>query len=361
MSIAAGFSKVDAMHEHADNKETTKSRSLSKRLAYTFAALLLFFAALAAAEIILRVKDVQIHTGDEIYFNRLFYAKVAKSPFQLDEYITLGAKVYPFTPDYYRIENDPTPKKEDEILILCMGDSCAWGLGVEADQTYCSLLPEKLHQRFPQKKFRSLNAGRPGYTSYQGKVLYEKIVPYLKPDFVLFHFGANDYSGAPIRADKDWEHVPLWALKAHRWLYLNARVYQVFTNINLDYMRRRVMHPVSDNLNTNYHPRVSETDFNAYLDFMRENTVKTGARFIVISSVGWHRDKVFKNPYYVNKSLDDADLDAYALFSKVQKEQNHFVDSVHYNALGHQLVAEILADKIAKSLLSGVQLEIKSE
>ncbi len=338
------------MLDPVKNQETKKNRRILKRLLFAFAALLLIAAALVAAELVLRAKDIKVHTGNEIRKNRLFFAKIADGPLQMDEYITLGAKVYPLAPGNYRIDKKPEPKKDNETLILCLGDSCTWGVEVETDETYCSLVARNLTSKFPERKFRSINAGRPGYTSYQGNLLYETIGPYLKPDVVLFHFGPNDGSDAPIRADKQWGETPLWALQLHRRLYLNVRLYQIFRNINMEFLRWRVRHPTGEGLDTSYHPRVTAEDFAANMQSMRQAAQDAGALFVVIPSIGWNFGKVFKNPYFLHYALQKSDVDAFTLFEKAQKSENVFLDSVHNNVLGHKLLAEALTGTIADSL-----------
>ena len=346
------------MSERSNNHESQKPRRLSRRLLFTFFALILVFAALTAAELVLRAKDIKVHTGDEIRKDRLFFATISDGPLQMDEYITLGAKIYPLAPGNYRIKEIPGPKKADETLILCLGDSCTWGVEVEASKTYCSLLAKKLGERFPGRKFRSVNAGRPGYTSYQGKLLYERIGPYLQPDVVIFHFGPNDGSDAPIRADKKWDEIPLWALKLHRRLYLNIRLYQLYQNINMEFLRWRVRHPSEEAQFTSYHPRVSKEDFAANMKALRSQAGSQGALFVVIPSVGWFEDKVFKNPNFFDYELRPYDVDAFAIFTKAQAQGNCYLDSVHYNAEGHAILAGALADTISKSLSDGKETGI---
>lgn len=70
--------------------------------------------------------------------------------------------------------------------VLLLGDSCTFGLGVEDDQTFAALLQNRL------EGVQCINAGVPGYTAYQGRVLLEQLQLDPPPDVVVITFGRND-------------------------------------------------------------------------------------------------------------------------------------------------------------------------
>ncbi|MCB1152240.1 SGNH/GDSL hydrolase family protein [bacterium] len=314
---------------------------------FTVVAVVLIFAA---AEGVLRAMDLGINWGDELRRNRLFYANFTKDGGTFDEHIVLGAKVYPPAPGNYRVDKEPEPKQPGEVLILCLGDSCTWGVEVDADKVYCALTADILREQFPDRKIRSVNLGRPGYTSFQGKELFERVGPELKPDFVTFHFGPNDGSDAPIRSDVEWDAVPLWALKLHRDLYEHLRIYRIYCNMNTDFLRWRVKHPTKDGLDTPYRPRVTQDEFFENLRTIKTEAGNWGGQVLVIPSVGFNFGEVFRNPYFLNYEPEPTDVPAYRLFRQAQKQENRFLDSVHPNESGHRLLAEALAGIIADRL-----------
>jgi hypothetical protein len=55
---------------------------------------------------------------------------------QWDEYITLGAKVYPLEPGNYNIAEGLTPKPAGVLRLACLGDSATIGDRVRPDQPY---------------------------------------------------------------------------------------------------------------------------------------------------------------------------------------------------------------------------------
>ncbi len=70
--------------------------------------------------------------------------------------------------------------------VLFLGDSCTMGLGVEDDQT----IPYQVQKRM--SGVRCINAGVPGYTAYQGRVVLDEWPDATFPHRVVATFGFND-------------------------------------------------------------------------------------------------------------------------------------------------------------------------
>lgn len=87
-------------------------------------------------------------------------------------------------------------KKPDGVYrIIVLGDSCAYGMWVGWKETYSFLLEEKLnHDR--SRKYEVINAGVPGYSSYQGKMYFKNRLLEYHPDMIIIGFGFNDLSDA---------------------------------------------------------------------------------------------------------------------------------------------------------------------
>lgn len=87
-------------------------------------------------------------------------------------------------------------KQPDVVRVLCVGDSCTFGSGAGADETYPAQLERSLERLRPDLQFEVLNVGTPGWSSHQGR-RYLEIEGYdFAPDFVVFTFGYNDSSPA---------------------------------------------------------------------------------------------------------------------------------------------------------------------
>lgn len=86
----------------------------------------------------------------------------------------------------------PELRDDGSIRILAVGDSCTWGWRVAQDQSYPAVLQRVLDGRTNPAPYQVLNAGVPGYTSYQGLVYLREKGLALKPGVIIAGFGFND-------------------------------------------------------------------------------------------------------------------------------------------------------------------------
>jgi lysophospholipase L1-like esterase len=90
-------------------------------------------------------------------------------------------------------DKDYGPKNENEIRILSLGDSYAFGFGVELSSSYAKVLERNLSESLPGVDVSVINGAVSGYSTHQQILMFEKLFPLLKPDFVLATFvGGND-------------------------------------------------------------------------------------------------------------------------------------------------------------------------
>jgi lysophospholipase L1-like esterase len=98
--------------------------------------------------------------------------------------------------------DDFFPQKEkDWNKILCLGDSCTFGLGIDYDKTYPYLLEQKLRQTNPDQKYRVINGGVPAYTSFQGLRYLQQNLDLISPKYVTLYFGNHEYVKTPVNED----------------------------------------------------------------------------------------------------------------------------------------------------------------
>ena len=103
-------------------------------------------------------------------------------------------------------QNTVIKKPEDVYRIICIGDSVTFGVPVELnppEKTFAKRL-EALFEKHPEYgKVEVLNAGNPGYTSYQGLQQLKTRLLKFEPDLVIVQFGINDPSPAVVLSDKE--------------------------------------------------------------------------------------------------------------------------------------------------------------
>jgi lysophospholipase L1-like esterase len=92
------------------------------------------------------------------------------------------------------------PKPPGTYRVLAVGDSCTFGSGAGSADTYPAQLERQLRTLRQDMGFEVLNAGVPGFTSYQALRYLETEGFDLQPDAVLFGTGVND--AGPARAGR---------------------------------------------------------------------------------------------------------------------------------------------------------------
>jgi lysophospholipase L1-like esterase len=83
------------------------------------------------------------------------------------------------------------PKRNDEFRVLSLGDSYAMGFGVQLEQSYGKVLERDLNRSFPPARFSVINAGVDGYNTPQMCMSFQRLQR-LQPDLVLATFVAGN-------------------------------------------------------------------------------------------------------------------------------------------------------------------------
>jgi len=92
------------------------------------------------------------------------------------------------------------PEKGDTFRVVCMGNSSTFGNGVKVEDTYPYILEQRLKGKYGEK-VQVINAGVPGYSSFQGEILWSEKIADFKPDVVVVSYGFNDRRTVP---DSGW-------------------------------------------------------------------------------------------------------------------------------------------------------------
>ena len=82
--------------------------------------------------------------------------------------------------------------RENMVTIVGFGDSITLACRQPEDKRWLNVFGDMLEQRFPDRSFRTINAGAGGNTSREGLArLATDVLPH-SPDWVLVQFGGND-------------------------------------------------------------------------------------------------------------------------------------------------------------------------
>jgi lysophospholipase L1-like esterase len=252
----------------------------------------------------------------------------------------------------------PLAKAPGTFRIVYIGDSSCFGLGVPEDGTFAALATAELAAAFPGTHFEYTIGANPGWSSYQSRVVLERLLPYA-PDLVVFYVGArNDHTRARYFAD---EEIPArMARRESAWHQVRIlRGLELATDLAWNRVVRR-LRPRAEQT------RVPPEAFERNLRAMLEATRRAGAAALVLlppvaKRFGERRKLV---PEY--QAILEAVAAEYGVPStRLQRvfagrdESALYVpgDDVHPSALGHRLIA----DEIARVALEAGLVTPKTE
>lgn len=163
-------------------------------------------------------------------------------------------------------------KEKQKNRIIIMGASPSFGWGVEKEKTYAYLLEEKL------KDYEVINASVIGYSSYQGKILFEKKIKDLKPDMLIFAYGVNDpdryrFFRNEDRPDKDLKPTPSYIIKLSN-IIRKSKLLRLILNIAVE--------KGLSEYHINRSKRVNLDDFLENIDYFRNESVKSNFKLILL-------------------------------------------------------------------------------
>lgn len=213
------------------------------------------------------------------------------------------------------------------IRLLAIGDSCTWGWRVGQDESYPADLQRLLDAEYGVGRYAVLNAGVPGYTSYQARVaLEEKGVP-LGPTIVIVGVGFNDCFTTgdvveQIAAERRWMPV----LLADDFLLAESTPYR--------WARWKLSRGEHPDRGVRVTPQGYAENLRAIVRLSREH----GAHVLLLDF--WHSTDPVRAyrivPPWVAKELD-VPMIAY---------QGPLLDVVHPTADGYRLLATQIADRL---------------
>lgn len=102
------------------------------------------------------------------------------------------------------------PKPDNVFRIACLGGSTTFGTGPEnIEDTWVSLLQKRLREEYAGKKIEVMNAGVPGFNSFDSLINYQTRICALEADLVIIYHGINDIQALTHpRFKPDYSHLP---------------------------------------------------------------------------------------------------------------------------------------------------------
>ncbi len=276
--------------------------------------------------------------------------------------VRTGAYAVQFNEKGYRSPDFSYNKPAGTIRIVCMGDSCTMGWGVEDRETYCNLLPSLL-QKTSQKRIEAINAGVLGHTSFQGLHRLRTKVVGLDPDIVVISYNWNDHLPAINMGGRTLQDKDLPAMTLSRRITMNLahlRSYQLVEY--LVWKATRSTSPpqkVEENRLQNLLVRVSLEDYEKNLEEMIRIAKANGIIPILMSQP--RRTKLPPRPelkvYTIMQTSYNNSMRNVAQRNKVkfvnlqsafslEKDFEIFLDQAHPTPKGHFIMAKELSAAI---------------
>jgi len=276
-----------------------------------------------------------------------------------------------------RNREDAGPKRPGALRVYCSGGSTTFCYNLPTDEAWPSVLQRELRKLAGHEQDEVLNAGQITWSLCHEFVLAKRLLPQLKPDFVVLFTGVNEGMSAEqferkepgkldrLLAEQRWGEVAkdldqARFLKRHSalmklWDYrLKAWFAPRLTQDYVDYNQVALTEPPKSH--PTMHPYVManlEHTLRAYLKFIREQ----GATPVILrygdnGSDGWYmkfgtrvwRERVVE----IGRAEGALICDAAAIFERHPQRKDCFIESgIHVTSLG----AAVLAEELRKMLL----------
>ena len=162
----------------------------------------------------------------------------------------------------------PDGPKGDTVRILCVGDSCTFGAGVDHAEIYGIRVENLLRER-RSGVVETILAGTPGYSTDQNRTQLEALLPRLQPDVTVLYVGAwNDYVACTGRTDRQRRTTRL-----------------ALSRLLARFRERRALERVRESFREGegeYGPRVPLEDFDDNVRGMIQDARRQGSEVVVL-------------------------------------------------------------------------------
>lgn len=254
------------------------------------------------------------------------------------------------TPSRLRVM-PPLPGPE-EFRILVLGDSCAFGFGVEDGESWPARLQALLNAERATGCVQVIDAGVPGYTAYQGATYLKREGLSLHPSLVLAAFWANDQIRSTSITDE--ERAVQYAKLRYDGLLMHSRFYAA--------IRQQFRGPVP--LWSGGKAERTRLDEQQYERALREIQELCAERGIRLAFINWPLKyqalgKMARHPYQeltskVAASTGTPLIDLTQPFAA--SPEDTFIDAIHATPKGCEIAARTIAAEVGPMLKRGDSL-----
>ena len=250
--------------------------------------------------------------------------------------------------------------------IVCLGDSCMFGFGVDDEDTFPATLKAELEAHCPACRFEVINMGLPGYSSRQRIELAKRWIARLSPKMVIIAYGTNDWWHREMTDDEAMQQARTSGAALGRFMRrfaLGKFMSSLLTkkaateNKNAILPSRVSKTECEENIGaiaqlaSQHGAKVMLANMNFYIPYGTEalkNISKRKPEYFFVDAVEFLAEKLrdinmLRSAYPVDSAL------AQRIYGDEIKRRPIFyvmADPVHPNALGHRLITQRCASVI---------------
>lgn len=233
-------------------------------------------------------------------------------------------------------------KTKNTYRIFCIGDSCTFGIAVKYYEAYPFFLENLLNRASQGTKYEVINAGVPGYSSFQGLRHLERDILKYKPDLVIASFGWNDTMPAVFYTDKEQRTPPKVILVTDSFLR-HFKVYLIIDDVLTNLVSRIRFFHIKEAQAAKDVVRVPKEDFSDNLNKIYSLGRHNNFKVIFINQPSrcgrpHHYGDIMKE-FSQQKGIPFLDIEDKFLAAKLSGN-DLFIDDNHTTAMGHWLIAE---------------------
>jgi len=249
--------------------------------------------------------------------------------------------------------------KQDEIRIICLGDSTTYGLMIDYYKTWPYLLEESLKRKYPSKNINVLNAGIPGASSRQLKRIFQFHLAKFKPDIVIWRDGGFLTDSYEVTKTTNFLRIFLW-----RMLY-ESRIFRIMCIIIDNKQHLNWLNPVADRvydfiMGDSSQKKNNVRKFNSDFNMVAQLAVECGTKYILaVDYVIADNLTTLRSDYnYLQEKGIHPLVITFDSFKEKLKSvdmTNIFIDGCHLTEIGTSIVANdifefIVTEKWIESL-----------
>jgi lysophospholipase L1-like esterase len=346
--------------------ENSPTISTGRKLLWALIVLGLF---LTLSEVVLHISGVQPTFANRFFvFNRNFdYPEVFKRDSELFWRIRPSQVVKSrfFERGEYRINSggmrgEELKRRSETNIIAALGNSCTFGWQVAEDSCYLNLLVNKLNHA--NNKYMALNAGIPGYSSFQGSLFYQSDVSHFSPAVTLIMFGWNDQWPAANDIPDHEQEMPSSLTLALQNSVNRLRTYRLLRRAILGASEPELDSLLSAGANRR---RVSPEDFSKNIVTICKQVQASGGIPVLLSSpipdIRTYYGPGHYSPLHERHELYNLEIRRLAfdrnyllvdLAAEFDQHDDLFTDAkrdpIHFNEKGHALAAEMIYNQLSE-------------